>query len=113
MKQTNKTASTYDRRKATTPEGRQNQLISAAVNLAEKQLLEGTASSSVIVHYLRLGTRERELSDEILAAQKKLVEAKTEALESQRKLDEMYAKAMKAMKYYHGEDSGEEEEDYD
>ena len=43
-------------RPALTPEARENQMISLAVDLAEKQLMEGTASSQVITHYLKLGS---------------------------------------------------------
>ena len=42
-------------RPALSPEARENQLIDLAVNLAEQQLLDGTASSQVITHFLKLG----------------------------------------------------------
>lgn len=80
------------------PEAREMQLISLATDLAEKQLREGTASSQVITHYLKLGTQREKIEKEILEKQKDLISAKTEALQSQRKSEEMYAKVIEAFK---------------
>ena len=90
------------RRRATTPEGRENQLISLAVDLAEKQLREGTASSQVISHYLKLGTSREQLEQERLRRENKLLEARVEAIESQKRVEELYAEALTAMKVYSG-----------
>jgi len=97
-------------RPATTPEARENQLIARAVDLAEKQLMEGTASTQVIVHYLRLGSTKERIEKEILEQQKELIMAKTEALQSAKRVEELYAKALTAMKTYSGQ-GGEEEYD--
>ena len=61
--------SSRERRPALTPEARENQLISLAVDLAEKQLQEGTASSQVITHYLKLGSTKEKIEKEILEKQ--------------------------------------------
>lgn len=90
------------RRRATTPEARENQLISLAVDLAEKQLREGTASSQVISHYLKLGTSREQLEQERLRRENKLLEARVEAIESQKRVEELYAEALTAMKVYSG-----------
>ena len=76
-------------RPALTPEARENQMIALAVDLAEKQLLEGTASSQVITHYLKLGTTKEKLEREILEKQKELIEAKTENLQSAKRIEEL------------------------
>ena len=76
-------------RPALTPEARENQMIALAVDLAEKQLLEGTASSQVITHYLKLGTTKEKLEREILEKQKALIEAKTENLQSAKRIEEI------------------------
>ena len=89
-------------RPALTPEARENQLISLAVDLAEQQLREGTASSQVITHYLKLGSTREKLERERLEEENKLLKAKTEALQSQKRMDELYAEAIKAMKNYGG-----------
>ena len=92
------------------PESRENQLISLAVDLAEQQLREGTASSQVITHYLKLGSTREKLERERLEEENKLLKAKTEALQSQKRMDELYAEAIKAMKNYGGH--GDQDEYY-
>lgn len=103
-------ASTVKIRPALTPEARENQLISLAVDLAEKQLVEGTASSQVITHYLKLGSTREKLEKERLMEENKLLKAKTESLQSQKKMEELYTEAIAAMKRYAGH-GGEEEFD--
>ena len=101
-------------RPATTPEARENQLIALAVDLAEKQLIEGTASSQVITHYLKLGSTKERIEREILEKQKALIEAKTENLQSAKRIEELYTNAINAMKNYSGQnDSSEDDEEYD
>lgn len=97
-------------RPALTPEARENQLISAAVDLAEKQLLEGTASSQVITHYLKLGSTRERLEREKLAEENKLLRAKTKAIEEAADMKELYENAIKAMQRYSG-NGGEEDEE--
>lgn len=95
---------------ANTPEARENQLIAAAVDLAERQLLEGTASPSVITHYLRLASGRERLEREKLERENEVLRAKAEALESNRKTEELYAKAIEAMRSYSGYNTND---DYD
>ena len=96
-------------RPALTPEARENQLISLAVDLAEQQLRDGTASSQVITHYLKLGSTKERIEKEILEKQKLLIEAKTQTLQSQQRIDALYEQAIKAMRDYSGR--GGESED--
>ena len=98
-------------RPATTPEARENQLIALAVDLAEKQLLDGTASSQVITHYLKLGTAKEKIEREILEKKKELIEAQTENLQAAKRIEELYTNALNAMKHYSGQDSATEEDD--
>lgn len=95
-----------------TPEGRENQLIAMAYDLAEKQMREGTASSQVISHFLKLGSTKDRLEREILFEQKKLISAKTGAIESQANAEELYAEAIKAFGLYTGEDPDQDEDVY-
>lgn len=97
-------------RPALTPEARENQLISLAVDLAEKQLRDGTASSQVITHYLKLGSTKEKIEKEILEKQKELIEAKTQNLQSAKRVEELYASALEAMRNYGG--VGGSEDDY-
>lgn len=95
-------------RPALTPEARENQLISLAVDLAEKQLLEGTASSQVITHYLKLGSTKERIEKEILEKQKDLIEAKTKAYKSADEIKELYANALAAIRNYRGDGEPDE-----
>ena len=95
---------------ATTPEARENQLITLAVDLAEKQLADGTASSQVMTHYLKLGSTKERIEKEILEEQKMHLRAKTEAMQSAKRVEELYKNALDAMRAYGGHG---EEEDYD
>lgn len=95
---------------ATTPEARENQLISAAVDLAERQILEGKASSQVITHYLKLATSRERLEREKLSRENELLQAKVEAIASAQRVEELYKNALDAMRSYGG---GRQEEVYD
>ena len=87
-------------KRAETPEARENQMIALAVDLAEKQLTEGTASAQVITHYLKLATTREKIEKEILEKQKDLITAKTDQIKSQATSEELYAEALAAMKRY-------------
>lgn len=98
------TGSNKPMRPALTPEARENQLISLAVDLAEKQLREGTASSQVVTHYLKLAAtkEQRKIDIEIMENKKNLLAAKTESLQSAKRVEELYKNAMDAFKKYSG-----------
>lgn len=104
--------SSQNGRPALTPEARENQLISLAVDLAEQQLRDGTASSQVITHYLKLGSTKEKIEKEILEKQKELITAKTEALQSAKRIEELYSNAISAMRRYSGQDREDEDEEY-
>ena len=89
---------------ALTPEARENQLIAAAIDLAEEKILDGTASSPIIVHYLKLGSTKAKLENEKLKEENKLLRARTEALESQKDIKKLYEDALAAMSEYRGND---------
>ena len=95
-------------RPALTPEARENQLVSLAVDLAEQQLMDGTASSQVITHYLKLGSTKERIEKEILEEQKKLIGAKTQALQSAQRIEELYTNALDAMRDYSGQGYSED-----
>ena len=96
------TNSTQRRPPARTPEARENQMISLAIDLAEKQLQKGTASSQVITHYLKLGSTKERIEKEILEKQKDLITAKTESIKSAQRVEELYMDALNAMRTYSG-----------
>lgn len=88
---------------ASSQEARENQLTSLAEALAEKQMMEGTASSQVITYYLKLGSQREKLEREKLRSEVEMLQAKKEALESAQRIEELYSEAMKAVKTYRGE----------
>lgn len=95
-------------RPALTPEAKENYMISLAMDRAEEQLLDGTASSQLITHFLKLGTTKSELEKEKLKQENLLLEAKTEHMKSMERMEELYANAIKAMQNYGG--NGEPDE---
>lgn len=91
-------------RKPKTEAGREKQMVALAVDLAEKQLRDGSASAQVITHYLKLGTEKEKLERQILKKQEELISEKTKALKAAAQSEELYAKAIAAMKVYGGGD---------
>ena len=100
VKKTNEEVKTI--RPAFTPEGRESQLIMLATDLVEQRLLDGTASSQEVTHFLKLGSMKARLEMEKLKEENKLLQAKTEALKSQQRLESLYAEALSAMQNYSG-----------
>lgn len=113
MKEVNTTGSEEPRRRrrpALTPEAEENQMINLAYNLARKQLEEGTASSQVITHFLKLAAEKEksEIEKQILEKQRDLVAAKTEDLKSRKQNEELYEKVISALRSYNGQDEEDE-----
>lgn len=100
-----------NQRPGTTPEAREDQLIAAAMNLAEQQILDGTASPSIITHFLKLGSPDARMEREKLKEEVKLLKAKTEQIESAQRLDEVYMNAIKAMQIYNPMDKDSYDEE--
>lgn len=84
-------------------------MISLAMDLAEKQLTDGTASAQVISHYLKLGSTREQMEQERLNRENELLTAKVEMLASAKRVEELYESALKAMRTY----AGDQSEDYD
>lgn len=95
---------------ATTPEARENQLISLAYDQAEQQIANGTASAQVITHFLKLGSSRERLEQQRIAGEVRLGEAKIEAIASAARIEELYGEAMDALRGYQGKDSPPEDE---
>ena len=102
VKKSDTSGSSKKIRPALTPEARENQLISLAVDLAEQQLRDGTASSQVITHYLKLGTTRERLEKELLESEVELKKAKKESIQSADRIEKLYSEAIIAMRNYGG-----------
>lgn len=112
MSKAKKAPTKFDRkiRPALTPEARENQLIALAVDLVEKRLIEGTASSQETTHFLKLASSKARIEKEILEKQKDLITAKTEVLQSQKRVEELYSEAIRAMRKYSGQNEDNDDE---
>jgi hypothetical protein len=98
---------------ATTPEARETQLISQAIDLAEQQIREGSASSQVLTHFLKLGSTREQLEQQRLEHENELTKVKIEAIESQKRVEELYTEALQAMRSYAGLAPPSESDDED
>ena len=94
-----------------TPEAREEQLIGLAVDIAEQRLRNGTATAQEIVHFLKLGSTRSKREDELMDEQIKMVKAKTQAIESSQRVEELYNQALDAMRRYSGNLNQSTEED--
>ena len=93
---------TRKRKPATTPEARENQLISLAYDLVEQRLVNGTATSQETTHFLKLGSTKERLEKEKLTKENELLSAKTDVIQSSKRVEELYSNALNAMKIYSG-----------
>ena len=93
---------------ALSPEARENQLIALAYNVAEERMRNGTASSQEIVHFLRLGSIRERKELELLNKKIELDSAKTEALQSAKRIESLYTDAIAAFRSYQGLETDED-----
>lgn len=99
-------------RPVTTPEGRENLLVSLAMDLAERRLREGTATSQEVTHFLKLGSSREMLEQERLRHENELTNVKIAAIASAERSEEMYRNALNAMRAYNGQEPSEIEGEY-
>lgn len=102
--------STRSSRRALTPEARENQMISLAMDLVEQRLRDGTASSQETTHFLKLATAKYKYELKETEQRVELSKAKTESLQSAKRVEELYTDAIKAFRNYNGQ--GESDEYY-
>lgn len=98
---------------ASTPEARENQLVAAAYDLAEKRLLDGSASAQEVTHFLKLGSSREKLEQERLQNENALTQAKIDLMASQQRQEELIADALNAMRGYTGQEPVEDYDDFE
>lgn len=103
MAKVRKEGSSRRSRPATSPEARENQLIDLAIDVAEEQLRNGTASTQVITHFLKLGSTKEALEKEMLSKRSHLLSVQADSLESAKRIEELYEDALEAMRLYGGD----------
>lgn len=96
---------------ATTPEGREAQLVNQAYDLAEQQMRDGNASAQVISHFLKVGSMRERLEQELIGAKVEMEKAKVEALAAEARVEELYTEAIAAMRSYAGQDDPDESDE--
>lgn len=92
---------------ATTSEGREQQMVALAFDVAEKQMREGTASAQVITHFLKFGSTQNQLEQEKLRRENLLMQARVDQISATAQNSELYEEAIRMMKIYTGEDAEE------
>lgn len=110
-KTTEEKVSKRPRRRAQTPEERENYLISLALDRVEERMLNGTASGQEYVQFIRMASSKARAENEKLKLELDLVRAKTDNLRLQQKNEEMYTNALAAFKRYSGASDDNDEED--
>lgn len=111
-----KTGSTYDNdlslRPPLTPDAKEQQMISLAMDLVEKRLRDGSASSQETTHFLKLATPKAQLEQRRLEAETEMIIAKKESLQSQQRSEEMFREAIEAFRRYSGQNDQDEPDEY-
>lgn len=88
---------------ARTPEERERRLELLATDLIEQRLIKGTASAQEILFYAKASSTVSTLEKEKLRLENELLKAKTDALASAKRMEEVYADALRAMRSYQGQ----------
>jgi hypothetical protein len=99
------------RRPATSAEAREQELASDAYDLAEEQIRAGTASSQIITHFLKMGSTRERLEQQRISHENELLQVKREAIEGQKRVEELYMQALQAMRSYAGQAPEPESDD--
>ena len=90
-------------RPALTPEARENQMISLAMDLVQQRLIDGTASSQETTHFLKLASSKAILEKERLEEENKLLRAKTKVMENVEDAKVIYSDVLNAIRKYSGQ----------
>ncbi|AWN05436.1 hypothetical protein SEA_ANNIHILUS_1 [Streptomyces phage Annihilus] len=100
-------------RPATTPQGRENQMVALAYDLVEQRLRDGTASATETTALLKLGSSRERLEQERIRHENELLVVKKEAMESQKKSEALFRDAMDYFRAYTGNGPPPTESDQD
>jgi cell shape-determining protein MreC len=98
---------------ATTLEGREEQLIAAAMDLVETRIRSGNASAQETVHFLRLGSVKNQLEQDKLRHENEVLKTRVKEMESRRSSEDLYRRALAAMRGYQGLEPREEDQEDD
>lgn len=99
------------RRPATSSEAREQEIASLAYDLAEEQIIAGSASSQVISHFLKVGSTRELLEQQRIQHENELMRVKQEQIAGQARVEELYRSALDAMRSYSGQLEPPDDED--
>lgn len=88
--------------RATTPEGRENELVDMAYNEVARRIANHEATSAELVHFLKMGSEKERLERSKIEAEMELQRAKTVAIEEGRSMEQIAKEALDAFKRYSG-----------
>lgn len=101
------------RKKALTPEARENQIIALVIDVEEERIRNGQATAQELIHWMKLASAKARLEQKKLENENLLIQAKVDAIKAQQNTEELYKKALAAMRSYQGEPEEEDYDDYD
>ena len=87
---------------ASTPEGRENEMIMLAYQEVERRIRDHTATSQELCHFLKMGSEKERLEREKLEVEMELQRVRADSIESGKHMEELYNNAISAMKLYSG-----------
>lgn len=87
---------------ASTPEGRENEMIMLAYQEVERRIRDHTATSQELCHFLKMGSEKERLEREKLEVEMELQRVRADSIESGKHMEELYNNAIAAMKMYSG-----------
>lgn len=98
---------------AKTPEERESQLISKSLNLIEKQIEDGSISSTVLAIYAKASTERDRLEKDRLRNENEVLKKKVESMEAAIDVKNLLEDALGVFRGYSGRSTVEnDEEDY-
>lgn len=97
---------------AKTLEGRNDQMVSAAYDLIERRIYDGTASAQETIHFAKQGSPAQRHLIEKLEAENGLLAARVAEMEARTNRDDIYDRALKAFRGYSGQEPVDPEADY-
>lgn len=87
---------------ASTPEGRENEMIMLAYQEVERRIRDHTATSQELCHFLKMGSEKERLEREKLEVEMELQRVRADSIESDKHIEELYNNTIAAMKLYSG-----------
>lgn len=98
---------------ARTPKQRENQIINLVMDVVEQKIIDGTASSQILCHFLKLATEKERLENDKLRGELELAKARVRQIDMQEDLKSLYEGAVSAMRGYRSTNENDEEQEYE